>query len=55
MVQKKLEDFYQKVLLLDGSSGFYRIDRFKAEEYFGSPDLGLFLAGKYNSLNIGIG
>jgi len=55
VVQKKLEDFYQKVLLVDVSSGFYRIDHFKVEEYFGPPDLGLFLAGKYNSLNIGTG
>ncbi|MFW6148247.1 MAG: aldehyde ferredoxin oxidoreductase N-terminal domain-containing protein [Atribacterota bacterium] len=53
MVKEK--DFYQKVLLVDVSSKFYRVDRFKVGDYFGPPDLGLYLAGKYNSLNIGTG
>ena len=48
-------DFYQKVLLVDVNSKFYRVDRFKVGNYFGPPDLGLYLAGKYNSLNIGTG
>jgi len=53
MFQNK--DFYQKVLLVDVNSKFYRVDRFKVGDYFGPPDLGLYLAGKYNSLNIGTG
>jgi len=53
MVQKK--EMFQKVLLVDANTKFYRVDRFKVGEYFGPPDLGLYLAGKYNSLNIGTG
>jgi len=53
MVQNR--DFYQKSLLVDVNSKFYRVDRFKVGDYFGPPDLGLYLAGKYNSLNIGTG
>ena len=49
------KDFYQKVLLVDVNTKFYRVDRFKVGDYFGPPDLGLYLAGKYNSLNIGTG
>ncbi|HAR61899.1 MAG TPA: aldehyde ferredoxin oxidoreductase [Candidatus Margulisbacteria bacterium] len=45
----------QKVLLIDVSTVFYRVDRFEVGKFFGPVDLGLFLAGKYNSLNIGVG
>ncbi len=44
-----------KVLFVDGASSFYRVSRFKLGEFFGPVDLGLFLAGKYNSLNVGTG
>ena len=44
-----------KVLFVDAASSFYRVSRFKLGEFFGPVDLGLFLAGKYNSLNIGTG
>lgn len=53
MVQ--IKDFNQKVLLVDVNSKFYRVDHFRVGEYFGPPDLGLYLSGKYNSLNIGTG
>ncbi|MBW1659548.1 MAG: aldehyde ferredoxin oxidoreductase [Deltaproteobacteria bacterium] len=44
-----------KVLFVDAASSFYRVSRYKLGEFFGPVDLGLFLAGKYNSLNIGTG
>ncbi len=44
-----------KVLFIDAGSAFYRTDRFKVGTFFGPVDLGLHLAGKHNSLNIGTG
>ena len=44
-----------KVLLVDAASSFYRVNRYRLGEFFGPVDLGLHLAGKYNSLNIGTG
>ncbi len=47
---------HQKVLFVDAGTSYYRIDRFPlGEDFFGPVDLGLHLAGKYNSLNIGAG
>jgi glyceraldehyde-3-phosphate dehydrogenase (ferredoxin) len=46
---------YQKVLFVDAATAFYRTDRYKVGDFFGPVDLGLFLSGKYNSLNIGTG
>ena len=45
----------QKVLTIDAGTGFYRVNRFKVGDFFGPVDLGLHLAGRYNSLNIGTG
>jgi len=44
-----------KVLVVDASNGFYRLVRYPLGAFFGPVDLGLHLAGKYNSLNIGVG
>ena len=44
-----------KVLLVDAKSGFYRMKRYAVGDFFGPVDLGLHLAGQYNSLNIGAG
>jgi glyceraldehyde-3-phosphate dehydrogenase (ferredoxin) len=44
-----------KVLLLDASTGFYRLQRFRLGDFFGPVDLGIHLAFKHNSLNIGAG
>ena len=44
-----------KVLFVNPESGFYRIGRYPIGDFFGPVDLGLHLAGKYNSLNIGTG
>ena len=45
----------QKVLFVDAVSGFYRIDRYPLGGFFGPVDLGLHLAGKFQSMNIGAG
>jgi len=44
-----------KALLVDADSGFYRMKRYPVGRFFGPIDLGLYLSGKYNSLNIGTG
>jgi hypothetical protein len=48
-------DIQQKVLFVDAASGFYRIARSPLDAFQGPVDLGLHLAGKFNSLNIGVG
>ena len=48
-------DAHQKVLLVDAGTGFYRMARYRVGDFFGPVDLGLHLAGKHNSLNIGVG
>jgi glyceraldehyde-3-phosphate dehydrogenase (ferredoxin) len=45
----------QKVLFIDASSGYYKIKRYPLKVFMGPVDLGLHLAGKYNSMNIGTG
>jgi glyceraldehyde-3-phosphate dehydrogenase (ferredoxin) len=44
-----------KVLHIDVSNSFYKIERYQLGNFFGPIDLGLFFAGRYNSLNIGTG
>ena len=46
---------YLKILFIDASTGFYRLNRYRVGDFFGPVDLGLHLSGKYNSLNIGTG
>ena len=48
-------DTQQKVLFVDAATGFYRVARYPLGDFFGPVDLGLHLAGKHNSLNIGVG
>ena len=48
-------DVHQKVLLVDAATGYYRVERYALGDFFGPVDLGLYLAGKHNSLNIGTG
>jgi glyceraldehyde-3-phosphate dehydrogenase (ferredoxin) len=45
----------QKVMVVHCETGFYKIQRFKLGDFFGPVDLGLYLSGKYNTLNIGVG
>jgi len=47
--------FHQKVLFADVATGFYRIGRYPLDAFYGPVDLGLHLAGKFNSLNVGVG
>jgi len=44
-----------KVLMVDASNGYYKIVRYNVGDFFGPVDLGIHLAHKYNSLNIGTG
>ncbi len=49
-------DTYQRVLFVDATTDYYRIDRYAVgDPFFGPVDLGLHLAGRFNSLNIGTG
>ena len=49
-------DTHQRVLFVDATSNFYRIDRYAVgEPFFGPVDLGLHLAGKHRCLSIGTG
>jgi len=45
----------QRVLFIDPATSFYRLRRYKLDEYFGPVDLGLHLADRWRSLNIGTG
>jgi glyceraldehyde-3-phosphate dehydrogenase (ferredoxin) len=44
-----------RALHIDASSGFYKMERYQVGNYFGPVDLGLHLARRFNSLNIGTG
>lgn len=46
---------FLKVLMLDAASGFYKMKRYRIGDFFGPVDLGIHLAHKHNSLNIGAG
>ena len=48
-------DAHQKVLFVDAATGYYRVTRFRVGDFFGPVELGLYLAGRHNSLNIGVG
>jgi glyceraldehyde-3-phosphate dehydrogenase (ferredoxin) len=41
--------------MVDADSAFYRTNRFRVGDFFGPVDLGLFLAGRHYSLNVGAG
>ncbi len=46
---------YLRMLMVDASSGFYRVARYRVGDFFGPVDLGLHLSRNYDSLNIGVG
>jgi glyceraldehyde-3-phosphate dehydrogenase (ferredoxin) len=48
-------DHHQKVLFIDAGTGYYRLVRYPLDDFFGPVDLGLHLAARHNSLNIGVG
>lgn len=49
------KNFNLKCLMIDASTGYYRINRYKLGDFFGPVDLGIHLAHKHNSLNVGTG
>jgi glyceraldehyde-3-phosphate dehydrogenase (ferredoxin) len=55
-VKEKLEMHDNKhELMLDGTTGFYRVQRYRVGDFFGPVDLGIHLAFKHNALTIGAG
>jgi len=44
-----------KTLMIDASTGFYKILRYEIGNFWGPVDLGIHLAKRYDSLNIGTG
>jgi glyceraldehyde-3-phosphate dehydrogenase (ferredoxin) len=48
-------DAQQKVLFVDAGTGFYRMAKYPVGALFGPVDLGLHLAGRFGSLNFGVG
>jgi glyceraldehyde-3-phosphate dehydrogenase (ferredoxin) len=46
---------HQKVLFVDAATGYYRVRRYPVGGFYGPVDLGLHLAARHNSLNIGAG
>jgi glyceraldehyde-3-phosphate dehydrogenase (ferredoxin) len=53
MAEKRTENL--RVLMIDASNGFYRINKYPVGSFYGPVDLGIHLAYKHNSLNIGAG
>ncbi len=48
-------DSQLKILMVDASTGYYRVQRHELGRFFGPVDAGLHLSGQHNSLNIGAG
>ncbi len=48
-------NMFQRVLLVDPATGFYKTKKYGFERYFGPVDLGIHLTEKYRSLNFGVG
>ena len=46
---------YQRVLLVDPATGFYKTKKYGFDRYFGPVDMGIHLSEKYRSLNFGVG
>lgn len=46
---------FQKVLLVDPATGFYKLKKYPFERYFGPVDLGIHLTEELRSLNFGVG
>ncbi len=48
-------EMFQRVLLVDPATGFYKMKKYGFDRYFGPVDLGIHLAEEYRSLNFGVG
>ncbi len=48
-------NMFQRVLLVDSATGFYKTKKYSFDRYFGPVDLGIHLTEEYRSLNFGVG
>ncbi len=48
-------NMFQRVLLVDSETGFYKTKKYSFDRYFGPVDLGIHMTEKYLSLNFGVG
>lgn len=48
-------NMFQRVLVVDTATGFYRMKKYGFDRYYGPVDLGMHMAEKYRSLNFGVG
>jgi len=48
-------NMFQRVLLVDPATGFYKTRKYGFDRYFGPVDLGIHLTEEYRSLNFGVG
>lgn len=48
-------NMFQRVLLVDAASGFYKTSKYSLERYLGPVDLGIHMTEIYRSLNFGVG
>lgn len=46
---------FQRVLMVDPATGFYKMKRYGFDRYFGPVGLGIHLTEQYRSLNFGVG
>lgn len=51
----QMNQSHLKVLFVDATTGFYKMRRYEIGPFWGPVDLGIHLAKKYDSLNIGTG
>ncbi len=54
-MSSELTQNHLKTLMIDARTGFYKITRYKIRDFWGPVDLGIHLAKKFDSLNIGTG
>jgi glyceraldehyde-3-phosphate dehydrogenase (ferredoxin) len=48
-------NIYQRVLIVDPATGFYKTRKYGIGRYFGPVDLGIHLVSQQRSLNFGVG
>ena len=48
-------NMFQRVLLIDPATGYYKTKKYSFDRYFGPIDLGLHMTEKHSSLNFGVG
>lgn len=48
-------NMFQRVLLVDAATGFYKTKKYSFDRYYGPVDLGMHMAETFRSLNFGVG